>query len=243
MTIAATLPVPLARDEPQAELEPRDPVREFTMTMKKSSEIPISTSAEFTKISVPAITYSFNRYAPKGIGGWRWTNSSIIHSQSSTEFTTPVTSLSYTSSSTHPQSSTEPTIPVTPPSYTEKTESPLQSQISSGVSSTCPALKPILEITCVDRSRLLWNDFKITWGPAWDDYVGCRRLYREMDKRGLVTGFHCSQVADVESNTWIMEARGHRPRFPKTFVADAIRATFEAVSIHLFLPPPYLGII
>lgn len=60
-----------------------------------------------------------------------------------------------------------------------------------------------------------------------------------MDKRGLVTGFHCSQIADQESNTWLMEARGHRPRFPRTLVADAIRAAFSDVSIEsfVFYPP------
>lgn len=114
-----------------------------------------------------------------------------------------------------------------PPVYVKD---PMLDTAGGGTSLDCPAAKPILEVSCVDRSRLMWNDFKITWGPAWNDRGGCRRLYQELDKRGLVTGFHCAQIADQESNTWLMEARGHRPRFPRTLVADAIRATFSDVS-------------
>ncbi|KAH8145625.1 uncharacterized protein LAJ45_10426 [Morchella importuna] len=88
------------------------------------------------------------------------------------------------------------------------------------------ANKPILEVSCVVRARLLWDDFKITWGPAWKDDTGCRRLFTAMDKRGLVTGYKCGQFADPATNSFHMEARGHRPRFPKSLVADAIREGF-----------------
>ncbi|KAI5838538.1 hypothetical protein DFP73DRAFT_616800 [Morchella snyderi] len=86
--------------------------------------------------------------------------------------------------------------------------------------------KPILEVSCVVRARLLWDDFKITWGPAWKDDAGCRRLFTAMNKRGLVTGYKCGQFADPATNSFHMEARGHRPRFPKSLVADAIREGF-----------------
>lgn len=125
------------------------------------------------------------------------------------------------------------TLITAPPSseHTTKYDKPTPDTTDDQTFLDCPPVKPILEVSCVDRTRLMWNDFKITWGPAWNDRVGCRRLYRELDKRGLVTGFHCAQIADQESNTWLMEARGHRPRFPRTLVADAIRATFSDVSI------------
>lgn len=132
--------------------------------------------------------------------------------------------------------------PTTVPQSSEhitKYDEPTPDTTDDQTSFDCPPLKPILEVSCVDRTRLVWNDFKITWGPAWNDRVGCRRLHRELDKRGLVTGFHCAQVADQESNTWLMEARGHRPRFPRTLVADAIRATFSNVSIESSVIYPF----
>lgn len=147
----------------------------------------------------------------------------------------------YPSHTPHDPSSAETTIAAPPlPKYTSKVDDPMPDTINDEISLDCPAVKPILEVSCVDRTRLLWNDFKITWGPAWNDQTGCRRLYKELDKRGLVTGFRCAQIADQESNTWLMEARGHRPRFPRTLVADAIRATFSHVSIDwvtMFYPP------
>lgn len=93
--------------------------------------------------------------------------------------------------------------------------------------------KPILRVTCVDRTRLFWSDFKITWSAAWDDQRGCKKLFRAMDRRGPVTGWRCKQAAD--SNGYIMQARGHRPRSPGSLVADAIRETFELVSVRMLL--------
>lgn len=142
--------------------------------------------------------------------------------------------ITYPSHIPHDPGSTEITVAAPPPpEYTSKVDDLIPNTINDKISLDCPAVKPILEVSCVDRTRLLWNDFKITWGPAWNDQAGCRRLYTELDKRGLVTGFHCAQIADQESNTWLMEARGHRPRFPRTLVADAIRATFSHVSTEL----------
>lgn len=140
--------------------------------------------------------------------------------------------MTYPGHTAHGPSFAEPTaIAPSLPERATKDDNPMPDTTNDETFLDCPAVKPILEVSCVDRTRLMWNDFKITWGPAWNDRVGCRRLYRELDKRGLVTGFHCSQIADQESNTWLMEARGHRPRFPRTLVADAIRAAFSDVSI------------
>lgn len=91
-------------------------------------------------------------------------------------------------------------------------------------------IKPVLKVSCVDRSHIFWNDFKITWGPAWDDQPGCRRLRRSMNRRGIVTGWKCKVVADDELG-YIMEAKGHRPRCPKSLVAEAIREAFSGVSL------------
>lgn len=114
--------------------------------------------------------------------------------------------------------------------------SPTSAPISPPLSILAPttaakpqAIKPILEVSCVDRARFLWNDFKVTWGPAWNDQAGCARLHHALDKRGLVTGYKCTQIADKEYDGFYMEARGHRPRFPHSLVADAIRETFEGV--------------
>lgn len=92
-------------------------------------------------------------------------------------------------------------------------------------------IKPILEVTCVDRTRLFWSDFKITWSAAWNDQRGCQRLFRAMIRRGPVIGWRCKQAAD--SNGYIMQAGGNRPRSPKFLVADAIREAFEPVRIQL----------
>lgn len=140
--------------------------------------------------------------------------------------------MTYPSHTVHGPSFAEPTAIAPPlPERAAKDDGPTPDTTNDETFIDCPEVKPVLEVSCVDRTRLVWNDFKITWGPAWNDRVGCRRLYRELDKRGLVTGFHCAQIADQESNTWLMEARGHRPRFPRTLVADAIRAAFSDVSI------------
>lgn len=91
--------------------------------------------------------------------------------------------------------------------------------------------KPILDVTCVDRARLFWSDFKITWGAAWNDQCGCQKLFRAMDRRGLVMGWSCKQSAD--NNGYIMQAEGYRPRSPRSLVADAIREAFEPVCTRL----------
>lgn len=91
--------------------------------------------------------------------------------------------------------------------------------------------KPTLEVTCVDRARLFWSDFKITWGAAWNDQRGCQKLFRAMDRRGLVIGWSCKQSAD--NNGYIMQAEGYRPRSPRSLVADAIREAFEPVCTRL----------
>ncbi|KAI5844059.1 hypothetical protein DFP73DRAFT_632148 [Morchella snyderi] len=88
--------------------------------------------------------------------------------------------------------------------------------------------KPIavLEVSCLTRSRLLFSDFKITWGPSWDDQDGCRRLRKAMNRRGATTGWKCKQVADPKLG-YIMEASGHRPMSPRGLVAGAIREAFS----------------
>lgn len=118
-------------------------------------------------------------------------------------------------------------IPSITPSYAEEDGTTCPS-----VPSPDDVIKPILKVTCVDRTRLFWSDFKITWSPAWNDQRGCHRLFRAMERRGLVTGWSCKQAAD--NNGYIMQARGHRPRSPRYLVADAIREAFELVSIQLF---------
>lgn len=203
-TTRTTLP---SQNGLQVEPESRGPVRKFTATKEKSPEGIYSTERP-SKESAPTTINLFRESAQSGVGGWEWMINHSVYSPSPTKSTT-----------------------IAPSSSPVHTTTRI---VDDETSSNCPVIKPILEVSCVDRPRLLWNDFKITWGPAWNDQSGCRRLYKEMDKRGLVTGFHCSQIADLESNTWIMEARGHRPRFPKTLVADAIRATFSVVSaIHI----------
>ncbi|RPB08247.1 hypothetical protein P167DRAFT_578477 [Morchella conica CCBAS932] len=87
----------------------------------------------------------------------------------------------------------------------------------------------VLEVSCLTRSRLLFSDFKITWGPSWDDQDGCRRLRKAMNRRGVTTGWKCRQVADPELG-YIMEASGHRPMSPRGLVAGAIREAFSGVS-------------
>ncbi|KAH8154972.1 uncharacterized protein LAJ45_01505 [Morchella importuna] len=87
----------------------------------------------------------------------------------------------------------------------------------------------VLEVSCLTRSRLLFSDFKITWGPSWDDQDGCRRLRKAMNRRGVTTGWKCKQVADPELG-YIMEASGHRPMSPRGLVAGAIREAFSGVS-------------
>lgn len=93
--------------------------------------------------------------------------------------------------------------------------------------------KPILEVTCVNRARLFWSDFKITWSAAWNDQRGCQKLFRAMDRRGPVMGWSCKQAAD--NNGYIMQAEGHRPRSPRSLVADAIREAFEPVRTRLLI--------
>lgn len=92
--------------------------------------------------------------------------------------------------------------------------------------------KPVLEITCVDRTRLFWSDFKITWSTTWNDQRGCRKLFHAMNRRGLVTGWRCKQAGN-ENMEYIMQAVGHRPRSPRSLVADAIREVFQDVRINL----------
>lgn len=196
------------------QMEQRDPVRLFTRTKGVSSkEITIDPEELDIEQALPAY-YTPMGLSDSGVDGHEY--------------------ITYPSHTSHDSSSAETTItaPLSP-EYTSKVDDLISDTINDEISLDCLAVKPILEVSCVDRTRLLWNDFKITWGPAWNDQAGCRRLYTELDKRGLVTGFHCAQIADQESNTWLMEARGHRPRFPRTLVADAIRATFSHVSIEL----------
>lgn len=87
----------------------------------------------------------------------------------------------------------------------------------------------VLEVSCLTRSRLLFSDFKITWGPSWNDQDGCQRLRKAMNRRGVTTGWKCKQVADPELG-YIMEASGHRPMSPRGLVAGAIREAFSGVS-------------
>lgn len=215
------LPTLLPRDGLQMGL--RDPVRLFTRTQEIGYE-EVTINPELPEIE-PALSAAWAPMGPSERGAddheYITYPGHIPHGPSSAEIT--------------------PTSP-SPPAYTSEDDSPTPDTTDYETFLHCPAVKPILEVSCVDRTRLMWNDFKITWGPAWNDQSGCRRLYREMDKRGLVTGFHCSQIADQESNTWLMEARGHRPRFPRTLVADAIRAAFSDVRIEslCFIRPSQL---
>lgn len=115
-------------------------------------------------------------------------------------------------------------IPFTIPTYAEE-----DGMTRPSVPGPNDFTKPILEVTCVDRARFFWSDFKITWSTAWNDQRGCQKLFRAMERRGLVTGWSCKQAAD--NNGYVMQAEGHRPRSPRRLVADAIREAFELVCI------------
>lgn len=117
-------------------------------------------------------------------------------------------------------------IPFTTPTYAKE-----DGMTRPSVPSPDDFTKPILEVTCVDRTRFFWSDFKITWSTAWNDQRGCQNLFRAMERRGLVTGWSCKQAAD--NNGYVMQAEGHRPRSPRRLVADAIREAFELVRIQL----------
>lgn len=148
---------------------------------------------------------------------------------------TKITDVTYSSSLQPPITSIRPVqfdaashlheiIPFTTPIYAEE-----DGMTRSSVPNPDDFTKPILEVTCVDRTRFFWSDFKITWSTAWNDQRGCQNLFRAMERRGLVTGWSCKQAAD--NNGYVMQAEGHRPRSPRRLVADAIREAFELVRI------------
>lgn len=224
------------------ELKPRSAARYFSMTLDYKTNL----GKESQSMSAPAIILPRSVMLQK-VGDHIGSQHEVLRKQKtegdtamddhknsfseSSPAATPITKAAEVISTSTLASLSEPTIITTPPLPQTSDHCPKSTMVAT---KTIWANKPVLEVSCVDRARFLWDDFKITWGPAWNDQAGCKRLFHNLDKRGLVTGYKCGQFADRDTNSFHMEARGHRPRFPKSLVADAIRETFEDVSATTF---------
>ncbi|TGZ77651.1 hypothetical protein EX30DRAFT_398354 [Ascodesmis nigricans] len=86
-------------------------------------------------------------------------------------------------------------------------------------------------VSCIDHSKMLYRDFKVTWGPAIDDDETCQALRKLINKRGLTTGWRCSQEYNAEKQIYQMAATGHRPQGPKGILSGAIREVFKGKAI------------
>lgn len=97
---------------------------------------------------------------------------------------------------------------------------------------------PIIHITCTTQYRVVYRNFKVTWGPAYQDMETCARLRRFMKKHmsWAVTGYKCRTAAAPVLGGYVMEATGQIPLGCGDLLAGSIRETFT-------VNPQFLGFL
>ncbi|PUU75595.1 hypothetical protein B9Z19DRAFT_1067298 [Tuber borchii] len=87
---------------------------------------------------------------------------------------------------------------------------------------------PIIHITCTTQYRVLYRNFKVTWGPAYQDMETCARLRRFLKNRvgWAVTGYSCRTAAAPVVGGYVMEATGQMPLGCGDLLSTSIRETF-----------------
>jgi hypothetical protein len=89
--------------------------------------------------------------------------------------------------------------------------------------------RPIIQLSCIDRNRVFWNQFNITWGPVYGDPKACERLRGTFGDRGqLVTAFKCGVVGGSAEEGFTMEATGRRPVASFSVLGSILWKAFKA---------------
>jgi len=100
--------------------------------------------------------------------------------------------------------------------------SSLETSVSAG------DLIPIIHITCTTQYRVLYRNFKVTWGPAYQDMETCARLERSLKKHigWAITKYGCKTAGGPVVGGYVMEAIGQMPLGCEDLLADSIREAF-----------------
>jgi len=87
---------------------------------------------------------------------------------------------------------------------------------------------PIIHITCTTQYRVVYRNFRVTWGPSYQDMETCARLRRFLRKHvgWAVTGYRCRTAAGPVVGGYVMEATGQLPLGCGDLLAESIRETF-----------------